>query len=82
MEYRNLLVATLWQPRSCVKCCCGGLPSGTGLPVIAVIEFFLACSSRMAGMNAWMLAIAMGITMFHTVCSPGLAGAWRAIVRG
>jgi len=43
-----------WSPRS-------------RLPVIALIGFFIARSTRMAGMNAWMPAVAMAITVFHTV---------------
>ena len=38
-----------------------------GLPVIAFIGFFIVRATRMAGMNAWMPAIAMGITVFHSV---------------
>ncbi|HEX4399984.1 MAG TPA: hypothetical protein VHZ98_01510 [Galbitalea sp.] len=38
-----------------------------GFPVIAFIGFFVARATRMAGMNAWMPAIAMGVTVFHTV---------------
>ena len=38
-----------------------------GLPVIALIGFVMIRATRMAGMNAWMPAIAMGITVFHTV---------------
>jgi DNA-binding transcriptional regulator YhcF (GntR family) len=43
------------------------LVAAIGLPVIALIGFFIARSTRMAGMNAWMPAIAMAITVFHTV---------------
>jgi hypothetical protein len=35
------------------------------LPVIALIGFFMLRATRMAGMNPWMPAIAMGITVFH-----------------
>lgn len=38
-----------------------------GPPVIAFIGFFIARATRMAGMNAWMPAIAMGVTVFHAV---------------
>jgi hypothetical protein len=37
------------------------------LPVIAFIGFFLVRATRMAGRNAWMPAIAVGITVFHAV---------------
>jgi hypothetical protein len=43
------------------------LVAAMGLPVIAFIGFFIARATRMAGMNAWMPAIAMGITVFHTI---------------
>ena len=43
------------------------LVAAIGLPVIALIGFFIARSTRMAGMNAWMPAIAMAITVFHTL---------------
>jgi hypothetical protein len=43
------------------------LVAAIGLPVIAFIGFFIARATRMAGMNAWMPAIAMGITVFHAV---------------
>lgn len=43
------------------------LVAAIGLPVIGLIGFFIARSTRMAGMNAWMPAIAMGITVFHTI---------------
>ena len=43
------------------------LVAAIGFPVIALIGFFIARSTRMAGMNAWMPAIAMAITVFHTV---------------
>ena len=43
------------------------LVAAIGLPVIGLIGFFIARSTRMAGMNAWMPAIAMAITVFHTV---------------
>jgi len=36
-----------------------------GLPVIAGIGFFLARAARMAGMNAWMPAVSVGLTVFH-----------------
>ncbi len=43
------------------------LVAAIGFPVIAFIGFFIARATRMAGMNAWMPAIAMGITVFHTI---------------
>lgn len=43
------------------------LVAAIGFPVIAVIGFFMVRATRMAGMNAWMPAIAMGITVFHTI---------------
>lgn len=38
-----------------------------GFPVIAFIGFFIARATRMAGMNAWMPAIAIGLTVFHAL---------------
>jgi hypothetical protein len=38
-----------------------------GFPVIAFIGFFIVRATRMVGMNAWMPAIAMGITVFHAL---------------
>ncbi|CCH78440.1 conserved membrane hypothetical protein [Nostocoides japonicum T1-X7] len=38
-----------------------------GLPVIAIMGFFMARATRVAGTNAWMPAIAMGVTVFHAV---------------
>ncbi|MCL2653690.1 MAG: hypothetical protein FWD63_07910, partial [Propionibacteriaceae bacterium] len=49
-----------------------------GLPVIAGIGFFLARATRMAGMNAWMPAVSMGLTVFHSLglgVGPVLVGA-------
>ena len=43
------------------------LVAAIGLPVIGLIGFFIHHSTRMAGMNAWMPAIAMAITVFHTI---------------
>jgi hypothetical protein len=43
------------------------LVAAIGLPVIALIGFFMVRATRMAGMNTWMPAIAVGITVFHTV---------------
>jgi hypothetical protein len=43
------------------------LVAAIGFPVIAVIGFFIARATRMVGMNAWMPAIAVGITVFHAV---------------
>jgi hypothetical protein len=38
-----------------------------GFPVIVLIGYFIARATRVAGMNAWMPAIAMGVTVFHAV---------------
>lgn len=38
-----------------------------GIPVIGFIGFFMTRATRMAGMNAWMPAIAVAITVFHAV---------------
>jgi hypothetical protein len=43
------------------------LVAAIGLPVIAFIGFFIARATRMAGMNAWMPAIVVGVTVFHAV---------------
>lgn len=43
------------------------LVAAIGFPVIALIGFFIVRATRMAGMNTWMPAIAIGITVFHTV---------------
>jgi len=43
------------------------LIAAIGVPVIAFIGLVMARSTRMAGMNAWMPAIAMAITVFHTL---------------
>jgi hypothetical protein len=43
------------------------LVAAIGFPVIALIGFFIVRATRMAGRNTWMPAIAMGITVFHTV---------------
>jgi hypothetical protein len=43
------------------------LVAAIGFPVIGVIGFFIARATRMAGMNAWMPAISMGITVFHAI---------------
>lgn len=43
------------------------LVAAIGLPVIAFIGFFIARATRMAGTNAWMPAIAMGVTVFHAL---------------
>lgn len=43
------------------------LVAAIGLPFIAVIGFFMIRATRVVGMNAWMPAIAMGVTVFHTV---------------
>ena len=41
------------------------LISAIGLPVIAGIGFFLTRATRMTGMNSWMPAICLGLTVFH-----------------
>ncbi len=38
-----------------------------GFPVIAFIGLFMVRATRMIGMNPWMPAIAMGITVFHAL---------------
>jgi hypothetical protein len=38
-----------------------------GFPVIALIGYSVVRARRMAGRNAWMPAIAMGVTVFHAV---------------
>ncbi|HEX4059008.1 MAG TPA: hypothetical protein VHX87_11935 [Galbitalea sp.] len=43
------------------------LVAAIGFPVIAVIGFFMVRATRMAGMNTWMPAVAMGITVFHSM---------------
>lgn len=43
------------------------LVAAIGFPVIAIMGFFMARATRVAGTNAWMPAIAMGITVFHAV---------------
>jgi hypothetical protein len=43
------------------------LVAAIGFPVIALMGFFLARATRMAGMNAWMPAISLGITIFHAL---------------
>jgi hypothetical protein len=43
------------------------LIAAIGFPVIALMGFFIARATRMAGMNAWMPAIAIGITVFHAI---------------
>ena len=43
------------------------LVAAIGFPVVALIGFFIARATRMAGTNAWMPAIAMGVTVFHAV---------------
>jgi hypothetical protein len=40
---------------------------GIGLPIIAGVGFFLTRATRMAGMNAWMPAVVMGVTVFHAI---------------
>ena len=41
--------------------------AATGFPVIAIMGFFIARATRMAGANTWMPAIAIGLTVFHAV---------------
>jgi hypothetical protein len=43
------------------------LVAAIGFPVIAFIGFFMVRATRMVGMNAWMPAIAIGITVFHSL---------------
>lgn len=43
------------------------LVAAAGLPVIALIGFFVVRARRMAGMNTWIPAVAVGITVFHAV---------------
>jgi hypothetical protein len=43
------------------------LVAAIGVPVIAVMGFFMSRATRVAGTNAWMPAIAMGVTVFHAV---------------
>ena len=43
------------------------LVAAIGFPVIALIGFFIVRATRMAGMNTWMPAIAIGITVFHSL---------------
>jgi hypothetical protein len=43
------------------------LVAAIGFPVIGVMGFFMARATRVAGTNAWMPAIAVGITVFHTI---------------
>ncbi|MEV4262474.1 hypothetical protein [Kribbella sp. NPDC049584] len=38
-----------------------------GFPVTPIMGFFMARATRVAGTNAWMPAIAMGLTIFHAV---------------
>lgn len=41
------------------------LVGATGFPVVALFGYFVVRGTRMSGMNAWMPAIAMGVTVFH-----------------
>jgi hypothetical protein len=43
------------------------LVAAIGFPLIALIGFFIVRATRMAGMNTWMPAIAVGITVLHAV---------------
>jgi hypothetical protein len=43
------------------------LIAAIGLPIIAGVGFFLARATRMAGMNAWMPAVVVGVTIFHAL---------------
>ncbi|MFI5898434.1 hypothetical protein ACIA5D_51045 [Actinoplanes sp. NPDC051513] len=43
------------------------LVAAIGFPVIAFIGLFIVRATRMVGMNPWMPAIAMGITVFHAL---------------
>ncbi|HEY4269226.1 MAG TPA: hypothetical protein VGM94_13645 [Galbitalea sp.] len=43
------------------------LVAAIGFPVIALMGFFIARATRMVGINAWIPAIAVGITVFHAL---------------
>jgi hypothetical protein len=43
------------------------LVAAIGFPVIAFIGYFIARATRLVGTNAWMPAIAVGITVFHAL---------------
>lgn len=43
------------------------LDAAIGLPIIAGIGIFLFRATRMAGMNSWMPAISLGVTVFHCI---------------
>ncbi|MEO7122135.1 MAG: hypothetical protein ABI400_03245 [Lacisediminihabitans sp.] len=43
------------------------LVAAIGFPVIAFMGFFIARATRMAGMNAWIPAIAIAVTVFHAL---------------
>lgn len=43
------------------------LVAAIGIPVIGFIGFFIARATRMAGMNTWMPAIALGVAVFHSI---------------
>jgi hypothetical protein len=43
------------------------LVAAIGFPVIAFIGYFIARATRMVGMNTWMPAVAVGITVFHAI---------------
>lgn len=41
------------------------LVAAIGFPVIALMGYFISRATRMAGSNAWIPAIAVGVTVFH-----------------
>lgn len=43
------------------------LVAAIGFPVVAFIGFFVTRATRMAGLNTWMPAIAIGLTVFHAL---------------
>lgn len=43
------------------------LVAAIGLPIIVGIGIFLVRATRMAGMNSWMPAISLGVTVFHCI---------------
>ena len=43
------------------------LVAAIGVPVIAITGFFIARATRMSGMNRWMPAVVIGITVFHSI---------------
>lgn len=43
------------------------LVAAIGIPVIGLVGLFILRATRMSGMNAWMPAILVAITVFHTI---------------